>query len=230
MSKGWIKIHRQITEWEWYDEPNTFRVFFHLLVKANHKQAKYRGVTIEAGQIMTGLDRLASETKLSVQKVRTSLSRLKSTNEITVHSSTQGTIIQIVNYSKYQVVTDDQQTINKPITNDQQTNNKPITTNKNDNNEENEKNEKDTILNVLFELFWDTYDKKRGDKDKLKVKFKSLSESDIRLIMEYIPRYKISQPDKQYRKDPSTFLNNKGWLDEIIVKGSKSAVKYKSPI
>tara|TARA_R100001244_G_scaffold125967_1_gene96232 strand:- start:1306 stop:2001 length:696 start_codon:yes stop_codon:yes gene_type:complete len=141
MGKGWIKIHRQITDWEWYDEPNTFRVFFHLLVKANHKQNNYRGVLIEAGQIMTGLDKLAKETGLTLQKVRTSLNRLKSTNEITINSSTQGTIVQIVNYSKYQVVTDEQQTDNKPITNEQQTNNKPITTNKNDNKEENEENE-----------------------------------------------------------------------------------------
>jgi hypothetical protein len=217
MSKGWIKIHRQITEWEWYDEPNTFRIFFHLLVKANHKQNKYRGVMIEPGQIMTGFDRLASETGLTIQKVRTSISRLKSTNEITVNSSTQGTIIQIVNYSKYQVTTDEQQTSNKPITNEQQTDNKPITTNKNDNNEENDKNEKDIKYNALFDLFWSAYDKKRGDKDKLRVKFKTLSEIDIGLIMDYIPRYKISQPEKQYRKDPATFLNNKGWLDELIM-------------
>lgn len=143
MSRGWIKIHRQITEWEWYDEPNTFRLFFHLLLKANHKPNKYRGVMIEIGQIMTGFDRLASETGLTLQKVRTSINRLKSTDEITVESSTQGTIIQIVNYSKYQVATDEQQTDNKPATGEQQTDNKPITTNKNDNNVDNENNDKE---------------------------------------------------------------------------------------
>jgi len=34
--------------------------------------------------------------------------------------------------------------------------------------------------------------------------------------MEYIPKYKLSQPNKKFRKDPLTFLNNDGWLDEII--------------
>jgi hypothetical protein len=34
--------------------------------------------------------------------------------------------------------------------------------------------------------------------------------------MDYIPKYKIAQPDKKFRKDPQTFLNNKSWLDEII--------------
>lgn len=143
MSKGWIKIHRQIIDWEWYDEPNTFRLFFHLLIKANHKQNNYRGVTIEAGQIMTGFDKLANDTGLTLQKVRTSINRLKSTNEITVNSNTQGTIIQIVNYDKYQVTTDEQQTSNKPITNEQQTSNKPITTNKNVNNDNNVKDTKE---------------------------------------------------------------------------------------
>ena len=38
---GWIKIHRQILEWEWYSDTNTFRVFLHLLLKANHKEKKY---------------------------------------------------------------------------------------------------------------------------------------------------------------------------------------------
>ena len=87
MSKGWVKIHRQIINWEWYDEPNTFRLFFHLLLKANHKPRKYRGAIIDVGQVMTGLDLLSKETGLSVQKIRTSLERLKSTNEITIKSS-----------------------------------------------------------------------------------------------------------------------------------------------
>jgi hypothetical protein len=34
--------------------------------------------------------------------------------------------------------------------------------------------------------------------------------------MEYIPKYKEAQPDKLFRKDPATFLNNKSWNDEII--------------
>jgi len=150
MSKGWIKIHRQITDWEWYDEPNTFRLFFHLLLKANHKQNKYRGVTIEVGQIMTGFDKLANETGLTLQKVRTSINRLKSTNEITIKTSSKGSIIQIVNYKKYQVVTDEEQTTNKQITNDQQTNDKQITTNKNDNNDNNDKELKEIPEQAVF--------------------------------------------------------------------------------
>ena len=56
MSNGWIKIHRQIIEWEWYDEPNVMRLFLHLLLKANHKDKNYRGKVIKKGMLLTGRD------------------------------------------------------------------------------------------------------------------------------------------------------------------------------
>lgn len=72
-----------------------------------------------------------------------------------------------------------------------------------------------------FEDFWNEYDKKRGDKEKIKKKWEKLKQSEKESIMEYIPNYKLSQPDKQYRKDPETFLNNKSWNDEIITDNGK---------
>jgi len=130
---GWIKLHRQITDWEWYDDHNTFRLFIHLLLKANHKERSYRGTTIEVGCIMTGRELLSKETGLSVQQIRTCLERLKLTNEITIKSDKQGTIIQVVKYKDYQVTTNEL-TTNQPISNQQ------VTTNKNDNKEKNENN------------------------------------------------------------------------------------------
>ena len=218
MDQGWIKIHRQILNWEWYDEPNTFRVFFHLLLKANHKPNNYRGVLIEAGQIMTGFDKLASETSLSVQKVRTSLNRLKTTNEITINSTTKGTIIQIVNYKKYQVVTDKQQTDNKPVTNEQQTDNKPSTTNKNEKNKENEKKKR-------FLLFWDLYPKKINKKDSLK-KWMKLSDEEINEISKTIKLFIAYKPFEDYtHPNPTTYLNQRRWEDVISESDIKQEVK-----
>ena len=73
-----------------------------------------------------------------------------------------------------------------------------------------------------FEDFWDAYNKKRGDVSKIKIKWGKLSQSDKEAIMDYIPKYIFSQPDKQYRKDPLTFLNNKSWNDEIIEQPAKT--------
>lgn len=66
-----------------------------------------------------------------------------------------------------------------------------------------------------FEDFWNLYDKKRG-KPKCISLWKKLSAKDKSDIMAYIPSYKESQPDKQYRKDPQTFLRNRSWEDELI--------------
>lgn len=67
-----------------------------------------------------------------------------------------------------------------------------------------------------FNKFWDMYDKKRGDKAKVKAKFCKLSRADKDKIFSTLPTYVESTPDKTYRKDPMTYLNNKSWNDEII--------------
>lgn len=144
---GWIKLHRQIVDWEWYTEHNTFRVFIHLLLTANHKDKKYRGIELKAGSIVTSRDILAIATGLSVRQVRTALDKLKTTNELTIKTSSQGTIIQIVNYSKYQVETSE-------MTNDRPTNDQQTTTNKN------EKKEINTKYSFLASLLENGFDEK----------------------------------------------------------------------
>ena len=126
--QGWIKLHRQILEWEWYSDNNCFRLFLHLILKANHKEKRFKGIELKVGSIVTSRDLLARETGLSSQQIRTALTKLISTNEITSVTSSQGTIIQIVSYEKYQVATNE-------ITNEQPTNNQQATTNNNVNKE-----------------------------------------------------------------------------------------------
>jgi predicted transcriptional regulator len=192
---GWVKIHRQILEWEWYDDINTCRLFFHLLIKANHKERNYKGKVVQVGETLTGLDKLSYETNLSVQQIRTSLNKLKSTNEITINSTSQGTVIKVVNYEKYQVATSEP-------TDEQQTTNKRSTTNKNDKKEK----------KILFDKFWVLYGKS-ADKKKCMDKFILLSDSEIDLIFETLPIYLLKTPDVQYRKNPLTYINGKCWND-----------------
>lgn len=67
-----------------------------------------------------------------------------------------------------------------------------------------------------FERAWNLYEKKVGCKEKLEKKWNSMSLKDRKAAIEYIPLYVISKPDKQYRKNFQTFLNQRGWEDEII--------------
>jgi hypothetical protein len=144
---GWIKIHRQILDWEWYSDNNAFRVFMHLILKANHKDKRFKGIQLKAGSVVTSRDILAFETGLSVRQVRTALDKLKSTNEVTIKTSSQGTIIEVVNYIKYQLTTSE--TTNERPTSDQQTtNNKNI------------KKERSTIYSFLDSLIQNGFDEK----------------------------------------------------------------------
>ncbi len=70
-----------------------------------------------------------------------------------------------------------------------------------------------------FDIFWLLYDKKTGDKDKLKKKWESFKEAERVSAIAHIPQYVLSTPDKAYRKNPSTYLNNKSWNDEIVFSG-----------
>lgn len=73
----------------------------------------------------------------------------------------------------------------------------------------------DKPLNVPFETFWDAYDKKIDPK-KCKPLWERLTDKDRLDAMAYIPKYKQAQPDKQFRKNPQTFLNARSWESEII--------------
>jgi len=72
-------------------------------------------------------------------------------------------------------------------------------------------------INIAFENFWDLYNKKVGDKTKLTKKWIKLKDSERELIMNYVPDYIKSQPNKKFRKNPDTFFNNRSWEDEIII-------------
>lgn len=131
---GWIKIHRKILEWEWYDDSKVVHLFIHCLLKANHKPKKWRGQHIDSGQFITSYQKLSEQLPLSVMQIRTALNKLKSTGELTIKTSNKYTMISITYWNDYQLT--DKQDDNQ-ITIKYQSNNNQITTNKNDNNNNN---------------------------------------------------------------------------------------------
>lgn len=92
-------------------------------------------------------------------------------------------------------------------------NHKPITINQEPLTNTNDDGEK--ALNIPFDVFWKTYAKSAA-KDKCETKWKSLSNKVREDIMQHLPAYVASTPVKKFRKDPMTYLNRKGWLDDII--------------
>ncbi len=129
---GWIKLHRSLLDWEWYDDINTKVVFIHLLLIANHKDNQWRGIDIKRGQRLTSLSGLAKETGLSVKNIRTAIKHLKATNEVASHSTAQHTVFTVVNYDLYQEEANE-------VANEGQARGKQVATNKNDKNDKNDK-------------------------------------------------------------------------------------------
>lgn len=81
----------------------------------------------------------------------------------------------------------------------------------------NELSEEVEITPVDFENWWNSYDKKIG-KEKAKKLWEKLSKKEKRDCMEYTPAYVASTSEKRFRKNPETFLRNKSWNDEIIIR------------
>ncbi len=79
---------------------------------------------------------------------------------------------------------------------------------------ENENINEDRIKDE-FENFWDLYAKKQ-DRIKCERKWKQLTDEERQNCIKAIPEYVKSTPDKQFRKNPATYLNNKSWENEII--------------
>jgi biotin operon repressor len=120
VNTGWISLHRKITKWEWYDDANTFRVFIHCLLLANHEKKKWRGIDVERGQFITSQANLGLSLGLSVQSIRTCLDKLKSTDELTVNITNKYSIISITNYDEMQG--DNRQANSESTVNQQSTN------------------------------------------------------------------------------------------------------------
>ena len=100
---GWIKLHRKIINWEWYDDINTKVIFLHLLLTANHEEKDWRGQKILRGQKLTSISHLAKEVGLTVKQTRVSLDKLKRTNEITCKGTNKYTLVTIEKYNDYQI-------------------------------------------------------------------------------------------------------------------------------
>lgn len=121
---GYIKLHRKMLDWGWYQNQNVKDLFIHLLLIANFKESKFEDMTIYPGQIITSINSLAKGTKLSTRNVRTALEKLEKSKILTKQTTSRFTIITIENWELYQgndfEATSDRQASDKQATSDRQ--------------------------------------------------------------------------------------------------------------
>lgn len=99
---NFLKLHRKMLNWGWYDDINTKVVFLHCLLKTNWLPGEWHGIEYKAGEFITSLETLSNETHLTVSQVRTAIRHLEMTGEITSKSQGKCRIITVNNWDAYQ--------------------------------------------------------------------------------------------------------------------------------
>ena len=102
MNEGFIKVYRSLLDWEWFGDASTSRVFMYLLLRANWKPNRWRGIEIGRGETLETSEGIAKALNISRQSVRTALFHLKSTNEITTKLTRYGMVIKVIKYADFQ--------------------------------------------------------------------------------------------------------------------------------
>ena len=101
LENGFVKLHRSLLKWEWYDDLNTKAVFLHLLLTVSIETSKWHGEIIRRGERVISYPALSKELHISI---RTALDHLKTTGEVTVRKKPKYSIVTIQNYERFQQV------------------------------------------------------------------------------------------------------------------------------
>ena len=102
---GFFKMERKILDWEWLQDPKTVVTWIVLMAFAEWDT----GCDLKPGQIITTQKELMEYTGLSRQELRTALSHLVSTKDITIEPTKDGTkaatLITIEKWTSFQAYT-----------------------------------------------------------------------------------------------------------------------------
>ena len=210
MTTGFIKLFRQMTDWEWYTNVNVFKLFMHCLVKANFQDKEWRGIIIKKGSFVTSYENLSRETGLTMRQIRTSLDKLKTTGELTHQTTSRYSIITINNWDKWQA--DDKQCVSQTtVTKESKEDKKEI--------EEKEKiiEEKEKIKEEKekFNEFYELYPKKEDEYKTFTLYLTLINEKIVTQdeLINGVKRYKeyTKGSEPRFIKSPFNWLNDMSW-------------------
>ena len=223
MQEGnYIKIFRSFLDWEWYGNINTKILFLHMLLKANWKDRKFEGKIIPRGSFVSSIGGLADEVNLTPDEVRTAISHLIMTGEVTKQSTNKFTVFTVVNWDMYQ-------DIPKQVPSNSQTITKLFPTIE-------EKKEREEGKNIppispsRFMEFWNAYPKQ--------VAFLAAEEAYHRILLDdpkmdeanlvataanYAEAVEIMGTSEIFLSNPDNFLKNGKYLDYL-------PGEYKKPV
>ena len=106
MSKGYIKLYRQLTLNKEYKNSAYVHLWLHLLLRASHTGSlwrfKNRDYKIKTGQILCSFKGLAEQTGINYMKCYRIVKKLESQKMISKRTYNKCSVITILNWRKYQ--------------------------------------------------------------------------------------------------------------------------------
>ena len=224
--EGWIKIHRQMMEKGWWQDSQIVHLWIYILFKANYieKEKLFNNeiIKIKRGQFLTGRKKISEETGISESKIERTLKLFESEQQIKQQKTTKFRLITVLKYDKYQVPEQqsEQQVNNKRTASEQPVN----TTNelKKERKKEEEMSEKSDAPSQ-FDTFWNSYPKKELKKKSLEIWKRKKLDKHLPEILAFIEKAKRTDRWKKgFVKQPTTFLNNESWNDDLTSYGDQS--------
>jgi hypothetical protein len=186
-------------------------------LKASHKEhdlmVGYQQIHLMPGDFIFGRKAASEELGINESKIYRFVEHLKSAGNLNIKPNNKFSVISIINWNSYQ---------GDDCENEQQVNNHRTTTEQQLNTNKNGKNGK-KYSNALFERFWRAYPKKKsiGQAQKVFIRINP----DEQLLASMIAKIEQAKKSEQWLKDggqfipyPATWLNAKGWEDEIETK------------
>lgn len=197
--------------WEWYENTNVFRLFYHCLLHTNLEDKRYCGKEIKAGQFVSSITRISAETGLTESQVRTALKKLKDTGYISTKSTNKYTIYTVIGYQEYidcvqvaETTTEENKVVENGTKMEQTVERKMEQTD-------------EKAINECFERLWKKYPSKKGKGQVSDTKKKVLYQIGEEHIQRALKRYLDGlEKDASWRKpqNGSTFFNS-GYVDYL---------------
>lgn len=203
------------TDWEWYENTNVFRLFYHCLLHTNLEDKRYCGREIKAGQFVSSITRISAETGLTESQVRTALKKLKDTGYISTKSTNKYTLYTVNEYQNYidcgqvaETTTEENKVVENGTKMEQTDKNAKKNCEK---SKENCEKSNKKAINECFERLWKKYPSKKGKGQVSDTKKKVLYQIGEEHIQRALERYLDGlEKDASWRKpqNGSTFFNS----------------------
>lgn len=100
---GFIKLHRELAEWEWYHDNNAIRLLIHLLISVNYKDKKWQGRVIKAGSMVLSWKSLSERCHMSVKQCRVAMDKLEQSGEVARERTNKYQVVTLVKWDKMQI-------------------------------------------------------------------------------------------------------------------------------